>query len=246
MEDNVINKKLEQVDQTVDSVLTDKINQIMNQNPESFKESPAIDLAPKVVSSEVTEDQTPPESWEADTVMEAPVEAPIKSEDLNVTSNPELVTPVVAEIFRKLEEQEKNVVELMSAVVELTKSHDALVTNIQSSVLEKMTAKPRQTRRKEALFSPEQEEKYKQMLDHFTEKSGKTQRDLTNGVNQMIASAYDYTVGKPGNSNTADHILAKVAKDNEVDSEKYLSVEGYLTQVEEYVTFITKSPISGD
>ena len=90
------------------------------------------------------------------------------------------------------------------------------------------------------------EPRYKQMLDHFTEKSGKTQRDLTNGVNQMIASAYDYTVGKPGNSNTADHILAKVAKDNEVDSEKYLSVEGYLTQVEEYVTFITKSPISGD
>ena len=245
--DNIVDEKLDKVDETVDSIITNKINAIMEKNPDAFeKQQEPINMEPTVVESVVKQDDTPPESWNEEEVDEEPVKAvdqPLTSSNLAVSNTPELVSPVQAETFRKIEELERNVVELMSAVVELTNSHDALTTNIQSSVLERMNnVKPKQTRRKAPLYTEEQEARYKRMLEHFTEKSGKTQRDLTNGVNQMIASAYDYTVGKPGNSNTADHILAKVAKDFEVD-EKFLSVDGYLSQVEEYVVFITKSSI---
>jgi hypothetical protein len=255
--DNIIDEKLDKVDETVDSIITNKINAIMEQNPDSFDNPTPVNVEPTVIEDEVREDNTPPESWlgkpeesvkvvEQQLVQDPQVQQSddLTSDDLVVGKTPELVSPVQAATFRKIEELERNVVELMSAVVELTKSHDALSTNIQSSVLERMSnVKPKQTRRKAPLYTEEQEAAYKKMLDHFTDKSGKTQRDLTNGVNQMIASAYDYTVGKPGNSNTADHILAKVAKDSEVDKENYLSVDKYLEQVKKYVVFITGSQI---
>tara|TARA_Y100001972_G_C7599225_1_gene300270 strand:+ start:274 stop:1056 length:783 start_codon:yes stop_codon:yes gene_type:complete len=258
--DNIVDEKLDKIDKTVDSIITNKINAIMEQNPDIDNPTP-VSMEATVIEDEVREDSTPPDSWlgkpeesikavEQEIIQEVQQKnidkhvSGLTSDDLVVGKTPELVSPVQAETFRKIENLERNVVELMSAVVELTKSHDALVTNIQSSVLERMkNVKPKQPRRKAPLYTEEQEAKYKKMLDHFTNKSGKTQRDLTNGVNQMIASAYDYTVGKPGNSNTADHILAKVAKDHEIDMELYLSVDGYLKQVEEYVLFITKSSI---
>ena len=159
--DNIVDEKLDKVDKTVDSIITNKINAIMEQNPGSFENLDKVNVEPTVIESVVKADNTPPESWKEES--EEPVKAieqPLTSDDLVVGKTPELVSPVQAETFRKIEELERNVVELMSAVVELTKSHDALTTNIQSSVLERMSAvKPKQVRRKAPLYTEEQENK---------------------------------------------------------------------------------------
>ena len=158
-----------------------------------------------------------------------------------MSPTPELITPVQAETFRKLDRIEADLETLMKAVLELTKSHDGLCDNIQSTVLESMSTAPKKTRkRKEELYNDTQEELYRKILKYFTDKTGKTQRDLTNGTNQMVAAVHDYTIGQPGESNSADFILAKVGKDHSVDNTKYLSVDSYLDIVKEYVMFITQ------
>ena len=56
-------------------------------------------------------------------------------------------------------------------------------------------------------------------------------------------SSHDYTVGKPSGCAATEHILSKVAKDYNIDNEKYLSITSYLDCVKDYVTFITKEEI---
>ncbi len=157
-----------------------------------------------------------------------------------IDQTPELISPVQAETFRKLDRIESDIETLMKAVLELTKSHDGLCDNIQTTVIESMTAPKKVRKRKEELYTSEQETMYKKILKYFTDKTGKTQRDLTNGTNQMVAAVHNYSLGQPGDSNTADFILAKVSKDYAVDNKKYLSVDQYLDIVKEYVIFITK------
>ena len=161
-------------------------------------------------------------------------------QEAKIGQTPELISPVQAETFRKLDRIESDIETLMKAVLELTKSHDGLCDNIQTTVIESMTAPKKVRKRKEELYTSEQEAMYKKILKYFTDKTGKTQRDLTNGTNQMVAAVHNYSLGQPGDSNTADFILAKVSKDYAVDNKKYLSVDQYLDIVKEYVIFITK------
>jgi len=161
-------------------------------------------------------------------------------QEAEIDQTPELISPVQAETFRKLDSIESDIETLMKAVLELTKSHDGLCDNIQTTVIESMAAPKKVRKRKEELYTPAQEEMYKKLLKYFSSKTGKTQRDLTNGTNQMVAAVHSYNLGQPGNSNTADFILAKVSKDYAVDNTKYLSVDKYLALVKDYVMFITK------
>lgn len=238
--------KLKEMDASVQSLIAEKINEIKGLNPDAFPNTERTGIVEDVLS----EEGQPPASWDSDhiedeavdTVLDVDTEIKPKETDevmgKKVDPIPELITPVQAETFRKIEELEKHTVELMSAVVELTKSHDALCTNLQTSIMERMTVATKKPRKKIEHFTAEQEERYKVALQRFEDNCGKSQRDLTNGVNQKIVSKYDYTVGKPGNSNTADHILTKVNKDHMADS-KYLNVDQYIQSVEEYVNFIT-------
>lgn len=244
---NIIENKLKEVDKTMDNIITDKINEIMEKNPNAFgtedepNKKPVI--TPTIVEDQVKDDPTPPESW---------VETPKSSPELVVDQTPELITPVAAQTFRRIDSLEskidslgKDILEVMNAALELTKSHDSLVANIQSSILEKMTATPKKARKQKVeLYSENQLKRYDAILSLFEEKSGKSQRDLTNGVNQKIAAQYGYTVGKIGKSNTADHILSKVAKDYSHGNplkEDYsvLDIDSYLEQVISYVLYIT-------
>jgi len=131
-----------------------------------------------------------------------------------------------------------------SVLVTLTESHDSLCSNIQTAVLASMQASQTKVRKKSEKakrYTSEQEDTYKALLAHFTESTNKTQRDLTNGVNQLIASSHGYSVGKPSGCAASEHILAKVAKDHEIDPDKHLSIEGYLDSVNSYVQFITQT-----
>lgn len=266
--DNVITGKINQIiennpsmskgeikSEVIESTISDKA-----EPPESWKSSldgsvehdddSYIGLDEKAAEEDDVEIETAIEEPEKKEMLKEHVEKHNIEErfaNAEVSQTPELLTPVTAETFRRLDRIEGDLETLMKAVLELTKSHDGLCANIQSTVLESMSAAPRKTRKKkEELYSNEQEVKYKKILEHFTTKTGKTQRELTNGVNQMVASTHDYTIGAPGDCNSADFILAKVSKDYAVDNTKYLSVDQYLELVKDYVIFITKQEVVFD
>lgn len=248
-------KQIEQVD----NIIAEKINEIMKARPGVFEN--AIEDTIESTTEELPEYGTSTEE------VQSTVEAVVTSEDAivdkeldkeeslsdiaddelsgleRVDPQPELVSPVAAETFRKIDELEKHVVELMSAVVELTKSHDSLCSNIQNTVMENLNTSKRGKKVKAVMYTEAQDDIYKKCLDIFKEKTGKTQRELTNGVNQLVSSMHGYTIGKPGGSTAAEHILSKVAKDHAKDNEKYLSIDSYLESVKDYVTFITKEEI---
>ena len=244
-----------QIDQ-VDNIIAEKINEIMKSRPGVFTQEE--DVIEDTIES-TTEEL--PKYGNATEEVSSTVEAVVTSEDVIVDKEldkeeslsdipddiidpqPELISPVAAETFRKIDELEKHVVELMSAVVELTKSHDSLCSNIQTTVMENLNTSKRGKKVKAVMYTEAQDDIYKKCLDIFKEKTGKTQRELTNGVNQLVSSMHDYTIGKPGGSPAAEHILSKVAKDHAKDNEKYLSIDSYLESVKDYVRFITKEEI---
>ena len=206
--------------ESINNMLESEINKVL-QKQNAAEEVINEDSAEEVISEEVHSDD-----------VEHCTEI---SEDVNVSlAACEHDILLVHDRLNRIEE----------VLVTLTESHDSLCANIQSAILESMQAAQIKTRRKSSKvkhFSDTQEEAYKVLLAHFTESTGKTQRDLTNGVNQLIASSHGYSVGKPSNCAASEHILAKVAKDYEIDSDKYLSVDGYIENVRNYIQFITQS-----
>jgi|SaaInlV_100m_DNA_2_1039680.scaffolds.fasta_scaffold03336_3 hypothetical protein len=145
--------------------------------------------------------------------------------------------------FRNQDPVIKRLDEIQNYLIELTKSHDSLITNLQSTIVESMATiraakAPTKRRLKTTKYTEDHENYYKAILEAFTQKTGKNQRDLTNGVNQLVASNHGYSIGKPSECAASEHILTKVAKDNEVNAD-YLTVDKYLDTVKEYVKFIT-------